>query len=59
MNGAVWLGGLVQKGHEQGFWLLQKGSEPALMDKDDREESSVGLLGSACAHTPSWLSQTC
>lgn len=53
MNGAVWLGGLVQKGHEQGFWLLQKGMVLALMDKDDREESSVGVTASACAHTPS------
>ena len=33
-NGAVWLCGLVQAGHAEGFWLLQKGMVSALMDKD-------------------------
>ena len=33
-NGAVWLCGLVQARHAEGFWLLRKGMVSALMDKD-------------------------
>ena len=47
MNGAVWLGGLVQTGHEQGFWLLQKGMVLALMDKD------TGITGMTM-RDPAW-----
>ena len=47
VNAATWLGGLVQTGHEQGLWLLQKGIVLALMDKD------IGITGTTM-RDPAW-----
>lgn len=54
-NEAVWLCGLVQTGHAQGLWLLQKGMVSALMDKDIgiTDGSTVGVIAFTCAHPPS------